>query len=101
MTEGLPAIERPYSPATLAKRWGCSTTLIYDLLNAGALPGFRAGKLWRIPAASVAEYEARPQPAPDPVVAAEIAAASAAAPTYFAEVRKAAATATRLARLTA
>lgn len=102
MTVALPAAERPYSPASLAERWGVSTTLVYDLLNTGALPGaFRLGKLWRVPAAAVAEYEARPLPAADEAIKAEIAAVSAAAPACFAEARKAAATASRLERLTA
>lgn len=48
---------RPYTPATLAEHWGVSSTLIYDLLNSGALPGFRLGKLWRIHANDVAAYE--------------------------------------------
>lgn len=47
----------PFTPAGLAARWGCSTTLVYDLLAAEALNGFRLGKLWRIPAAAVDEYE--------------------------------------------
>ena len=51
--------QKPYTPALLAARWGCSTTLVYDLLNAGSLAGFRLGTLWRIPALSVAEYESR------------------------------------------
>lgn len=50
---------RPYTPATLAKRWECSTALVYDLLNAGTLSGFRLGKLWRIPADVVDDYEAK------------------------------------------
>jgi excisionase family DNA binding protein len=50
---------KPFMPSTLAVRWGCSTTMIYDLLNAGDLAGFRLGKLWRIPAGAVEEYECR------------------------------------------
>lgn len=53
----MPDTPRPYTPATLAERWGVSTTLIYDLLNRGALPSFRLGKLWRIHADDVATYE--------------------------------------------
>ena len=55
---------KPYTPALLAARWGCSTTLVYDLLNAGSLTGFRLGTLWRIPALSVEEYEGRQAPPP-------------------------------------
>lgn len=47
----------PLSPAALAERWGCSTTLIYDLLAAGSLRGFKLGKLWRVPVSAVEEYE--------------------------------------------
>ncbi|WP_370182576.1 helix-turn-helix domain-containing protein [Alteriqipengyuania sp.] len=53
----------PLSPIDLAERWGCSTTLIYDLLAAGTLRGFKLGKLWRIPVAAVEEYESG-SPAP-------------------------------------
>lgn len=53
----------PLSPAQIAKRWGCSSTLIYDLLAAGKLRGFRLGKLWRVSADEVERYENAP-PAP-------------------------------------
>ena len=43
--------------AALATRWGCSTTLVYDLLNDGALHGFRLGKLWRVRLIDVEAYE--------------------------------------------
>lgn len=82
---------QPYSPATLAQRWGCSTTLIYDLLNAGTLKGFRLGKLWRIPADAVEEYESSP---PTGTAATELGEAPA-------EPAMQAGAATRLARLTA
>lgn len=55
----------PLSPAAVAERWGCSSTLIYDLLASGALRGFRLGKLWRIPAAAVEEYESGSPPPVD------------------------------------
>ena len=58
----------PFSPATLAERWGCSTTLVYDLLASGALRGWRVGKLWRISASAVEEYE---NGSPPPVDAAD------------------------------
>jgi excisionase family DNA binding protein len=57
----------PLAPAELAERWGCSTTLIYDLLAAGSLRGFKLGKLWRIPVAAVEDYESgSPAPADAP-----------------------------------
>ncbi|MAM38506.1 MAG: hypothetical protein CL949_08375 [Erythrobacter sp.] len=55
----------PLSPADLAERWGCSTTLIYDLLAAGTLRGFKLGKLWRVPVSAVEEYETGSPPAID------------------------------------
>lgn len=51
------------TPAMLARRWGVSTTLIYDMLSAGSLPAFRLGKLWRIPAAAVEAVESGSGPA--------------------------------------
>jgi excisionase family DNA binding protein len=53
-------LARPFTAATLARRWGCSTTLVYDLLTSGQLEGFRLGKLWRVSAAAVKAYEGRP-----------------------------------------
>lgn len=55
----------PLSPAQVAKRWGCSSTLIYDLLAAGKLRGFRLGKLWRVSADEVERYENAPPPPPE------------------------------------
>ena len=51
-----------YTVATLAKRWGTSTTFVYNLLERGELSGFKlGGKLWRIKAADVEAYECRPR----------------------------------------
>lgn len=45
----------------LAQRWNVSDTFVYQLLNSGALPGFKlGGKLWRIKADAVEAYECRP-----------------------------------------
>lgn len=49
--------ERPYTPETLADRWACSTETIRQLVKSGRLPGFRVGRMFRIPAAAVEEYE--------------------------------------------
>ncbi|MBD2841509.1 helix-turn-helix domain-containing protein [Erythrobacter rubeus] len=71
----------PLNPAQLAERWDVSTTLIYDLLNAGSLKGFKLGKLWRIPLAAVEAYEqqgsetAQP-PADEPVEPPEVDAST-------------------------
>jgi len=52
--------KRPYTPETLAERWQCSAPHIYRLLNSGQLPGFKlGGKLWRVRAEDVEEYESR------------------------------------------
>ena len=49
--------ERPYSPETLAERWGCSAEKIRRMYHDGELAGFRLGKLIRIPANEVERVE--------------------------------------------
>ncbi|AJA08487.1 hypothetical protein SKP52_07840 [Sphingopyxis fribergensis] len=58
------------SPSMLAKRWGVSTTLVYEMLNSGDLPGFRlGGKLWRIHLSDVeARENTENRPAPEAIV---------------------------------
>lgn len=51
--------KRPFTPETLAERWQCSTGVIYRMLSSGQLPGFKIGKLWRIRAEDVEEFESR------------------------------------------
>ncbi|MDT9598548.1 helix-turn-helix domain-containing protein [Sphingosinicella rhizophila] len=48
---------RPYSPASLAERWQCSSTLVRNMIQRGELKHFRYGKLYRIPADEVARIE--------------------------------------------
>lgn len=48
---------RPYSPETLADRWGCSAEKVRLMYRGGELAGFRLGKLIRIPASEVERYE--------------------------------------------
>lgn len=91
--------QKPYTPTLLAARWGCSTTLVYDLLNAGNLAGFRLGTLWRIPALSVEEYERRP-PSPSASQSASDQPEARTAPRSSPTGPTAAATAAHLARLT-
>jgi excisionase family DNA binding protein len=55
---------RPYSPETLADRWGCSAEKVRIMYRNGELPGFRLGKLIRIPAAEVERYECQNTPSP-------------------------------------
>ncbi len=48
---------KPYTPETLADRWGCSAEKIRQMFHRGELSGFRLGKLIRIPAIEVERYE--------------------------------------------
>lgn len=41
---------KPYTPETLAERWGCSATTIRNLCGAGEIEHFRLGRMYRIPA---------------------------------------------------
>ena len=47
----------PYSPETLAQRWGCSADTIRVMCREGRLSSFRLGRLIRIPATEVDRYE--------------------------------------------
>lgn len=49
--------ERPYSPATLADRWGCSAETVRQMCRRGELSWFSLGKLIRIPASEVERVE--------------------------------------------
>src|SRR4051812_38872865 len=49
---------KPFTPETLADRWGCSPKHVRNLVNRGELRGFKlGGKLVRIPADAVEEAE--------------------------------------------
>jgi len=50
-------INRPFSPETLAERWGCSAEKIRRMYKGGSIAGFRLGKLIRIPATEVDRVE--------------------------------------------
>lgn len=59
--------DRPYTAAQLGERWGVSDTFVYEQIKAGRLVAMRlGGKLLRISAAAVEEYEkaAVQQPVP-------------------------------------
>lgn len=56
---------RPFSPETLADRWGCSAEKVRLMYRNGELPGFRLGKLIRIPAAEVERFECQNTPSQD------------------------------------
>jgi excisionase family DNA binding protein len=49
--------DKPFSPETLAERWGCSAEKVRQMFHRGELEGFRLGKLIRIPAIEVERYE--------------------------------------------
>ena len=50
---------RPYSPETLAERWGCTPSHVRKMVRRGDLRAFRlGGKLLRIPAVEVERIEA-------------------------------------------
>lgn len=55
MTGAAPLV---YSPAELAKAWGCSERHIRNMVDRGELQAFRMGqKLIRIPAKAVEDYQ--------------------------------------------
>ncbi|MBU0726413.1 MAG: helix-turn-helix domain-containing protein [Alphaproteobacteria bacterium] len=68
--------QRPYTPETLAERWGCSHQHIRDLVRTGKLPAFRVGRLIRVRREDVETFErpqveieaAAPPPPPRPAV---------------------------------
>lgn len=48
---------KPFNPETLAARWECSPQHIRDLVAGGQLAAFRVGRLIRIPANVVKDFE--------------------------------------------
>lgn len=50
-------IRPPFSPETLAKRWGVTANAVRKKCASGELEHFRFGKLYRIPARVVEEIE--------------------------------------------
>jgi excisionase family DNA binding protein len=50
-------IERPYSPQTLADRWGCGESTVRNLIRRNELATFRIGTLIRISAEEVERFE--------------------------------------------
>ena len=49
--------QRPFTPDSLAARWGISAESVRALCRQATLPHFRIGKLYRIPAHAVEDYE--------------------------------------------
>jgi excisionase family DNA binding protein len=48
---------RPFTPETLAERWGCSAEKIRQMFHRGEIAASRLGKLIRIPAIEVERIE--------------------------------------------
>lgn len=46
-----------YTPQQLAERWGCCSNTVRAIILEGRLPAFRVGRLLRVPAQAVAQYE--------------------------------------------
>lgn len=55
---------RPFTPESLAKRWGCSPDKIRRMYRSGEIGGFRLGKLIRIPADAVERFECQSTASP-------------------------------------
>ena len=57
---------KAYSPAALADRWDCSEQKVRNMIASGSLPAFRLdGKLWRIRAKDVEDFECQSGGLPD------------------------------------
>jgi excisionase family DNA binding protein len=56
MENPMPAA-KPFTPESLAERWGCSAEKVRQMFHRDELAGFRLGKLIRIPAIEVERYE--------------------------------------------
>ena len=56
MENPIPAA-KPFTPESLAQRWGCSAEKVRQMFHRDELAGFRLGKLIRIPAIEVERYE--------------------------------------------
>jgi len=50
-------MSKPYTPRTLADRWSCNEKTIRLMIGRGELAAFKAGKQWRILAATVDQWE--------------------------------------------
>ena len=48
---------RPFTPQTLADRWGCSAQHIRNLVTSRKLGAFHIGRMIRIPAAEVERFK--------------------------------------------
>lgn len=62
--------DRCLTVAEVSARWRCEKRLVLKQLRTGALPGFRAGGVWRIWESAVKNYEQVHTPVPNPVASA-------------------------------
>lgn len=49
--------DKPLTIAQIAERWGCSDETVRSLVKSGRLPGFRVGRMMRVPLRYVLEME--------------------------------------------
>lgn len=54
-----------FTPKQLATRWTCSDSRVRDLISSRELTAFRIGRLWRVSAEVVREFERKHVPAPE------------------------------------
>ena len=64
--------EKPYTPDTLAERWGCSAQTVRNIISQGDLPAFRVGRLFRIKPEAVEEYECQQKSASEDFAAGSV-----------------------------
>jgi excisionase family DNA binding protein len=50
-------MDKIFTPEELADRWGCCPNTVRNAINEGRLRAFRVGRLLRVPAAAVDEFE--------------------------------------------
>ena len=63
---------RPFTPETLAERWGCSSQKIRQMSQNGDLACFRLGRLIRIPAIEVERIECQLNQSQNPMKSSNI-----------------------------
>jgi excisionase family DNA binding protein len=57
MSNGQNPRPRVFTPDQIAERWGVSANTVRALIKSGKLRGFRLGRLFRVPAEAVEEFE--------------------------------------------
>lgn len=85
-------MDRPYSSEDLADRWGVSAQHVRDLIRSGSLRHFRVGRLIRIPAKAVYEFEECPSIASSSIEGSSMPSGQTSARHYFTRVTQTVAT---------